>query len=88
MRDGPLALEGPDGLCLSRRPLGRLVFGCFQLFKLKLHLLQEPCLALRAAAINLATHLLDLELEVTDQCLGRLRRWQPPALALAATASA
>ncbi len=71
-----LTLEGLDGLCLSRRPLSRqfvLGCGCFQLFKLKLHLLQEPCLALRAAAVNLATQLLDLELEVTDQCLGRLR---------------
>jgi hypothetical protein len=39
----PLALEGLDGLCLSRRPLGRqFIFGCgcFQLFELKLHLLQ------------------------------------------------
>jgi len=48
-----LALEGLYRLRLGCHPLGRqLVFGCgcVQLFKLKLHLLQEPCLALRAAA--------------------------------------
>src|SRR5215831_12052329 len=87
----PLALEGSYVLRPSRRPLGRqFIFGCgcFQLFKLKLHLLEQPTLALRAAAVNLATQLLDLELEVTDQSFGRLRvggfpLWrspQPPPL--------
>lgn len=60
-----LTPEGLYGRRLGDRPLGcEFVFGrgCFQLFELN-----------RAAAINLATQLLDLELEVTDQGLGRLR---------------
>ena len=62
----PPALERRDGLCPRRRLLGRqFILGCrrFQLFELKLHLLQQPCLALRAGAIELAPQLLDLELE-------------------------
>jgi hypothetical protein len=63
----------------------QFIFGrsCFQLLKLKLHLLQQPSLALRAAAVNLTTQLLDLELEVADQrglSLGARRnrlRFQP-----------
>lgn len=82
-----------DGLCLSRRSLGRqFVFSCrrFQLFELKLYLLQEPRLALRAAAVNLATQLLNLELEVADECLSASASFAlaASALALAATASA
>ena len=52
LRDGPLALEGLDGLRLGRRLLGRqLVLGRrrLQLLQLKLHLVEEPRLALRAA---------------------------------------
>ena len=66
----PLALEGLDGLRPRRRLLGRqLIFGRrrLQLFELKLHLLQQPRLALRAAAVKLAAQLLDLELEMADQ---------------------
>jgi hypothetical protein len=39
----------------------------FQLFKLKLHLLQQSRLAFRAGAVKLAAQLLDLELEMADQ---------------------
>ena len=62
----PLALERLDGLRPRRRLLGRqFIFGRgrFQLFELKLHLLQQPRLALRAGAIELAPQLLDLEPE-------------------------
>ena len=77
----PLALERLDGLRLRRRLLGRqFVFGrgCLQLFELKLHLLQQPRLALRAAAVKLAPQLLDLELEVADQGFGAPSRRQLP----------
>ena len=66
----PLALERlyrlrPAAACLGRQ----LVLGrCrLQIFELKLHLLQQPRLALRAAAIKLAAQLLDLQLEMGDQ---------------------
>jgi hypothetical protein len=59
----------------------------FQLFKLKLHLLQQSRLALRAAAVKLTAQLLDLKLEIANQ--GHLglgaRRF---GLGIAATASA
>ena len=67
---GPLALERLYRLRPRRRFLGRqLVFGrCrLQLFELKLHLLQQPRLALRAAAVKLPAQLLDLKLEMGDQ---------------------
>ena len=58
------------GLCPRRRLLGRqFILGRrrFQLFELKLHLLQQPRLALRAGAVKLAPQLLDLELEMADE---------------------
>jgi hypothetical protein len=67
----PLALERLHGLRPRRRLLGRqFILGCyrFQLFELKLHLLQQARLALRAGAVKLAPQLLDLELEMTDEC--------------------
>ena len=67
----PLALERLYRLRPDRRCLGRqLVLGrCrLQIFKLKFHLLQQPRLALRAAAIKLTAKLLDLQLEMGDQC--------------------
>jgi hypothetical protein len=66
----PRALERLDGLCARRRLLGcHFILGCrrFQLFELKLHLLQQPRLALRAGAIELAPQLLDLELEMANE---------------------
>ncbi len=66
-----LALERLDGLSPVRGLFGRqLVFGrrCFQVFELQLHLLQQPRLALRAAAVKLPAQLLDLKLEMADQC--------------------
>jgi hypothetical protein len=42
--------------------------GHFQIFELKLHLLQKPRLALGAAAVKLPAQLLDLKLEIADQC--------------------
>ena len=66
----PPALERADRLRLGRRLLGRqfvLGRGCLQVFQLQLHLLEQPRLALRAAAIKLAPQLLDLELEMGDQ---------------------
>ena len=66
----PLALERSVPSASGRRCLGRqFVLGrCrLQLLQLKLHLLEEPRLALRAAAIELAPQLLDLELEMGDQ---------------------
>ena len=66
----PLALERLHGLCPRCRLLGRqFILGCcrFQLFELKLHLFQQPRLALRARAIELAPQLLDLELEMADE---------------------
>ena len=53
----PLALERFDRLGPARRILGRqLVLGCcrFQIFELKLHLIQKPRLALRARPIEFA----------------------------------
>ena len=51
---------------------GQLVFGstCCEIFELKLHLLEQPDLAFRAAAIELAPELLDLQLQPRDQRLG------------------
>ena len=69
----PLALERLDRLRLRRRLLGRqfvLGRGRLQLFELQLHLLQQPRLALRAAAVKLAPQLLDLQLEMGDQRFG------------------
>ena len=83
----PLALERLDGLRSRRRLLGRqfiLGGGCFQLFELKLHLLQQARRAFRTGAIKLAPQLLDLELEwlISASVLDR------SALALAASALA
>ena len=61
----PLALERLHGLCPRRRLLGRqFILGRsrFQLFELKLHLLQQPRLTLRARAVKCPPQLLDLEL--------------------------
>jgi len=69
----PLAPERLYGLCPGRRLLGcQFIFRCdsFQLFELKLHLFQQACFVLRAAAVQLAPQLLDLELEVADQSFG------------------
>lgn len=55
------------------RPLGRtFVFGrrSFQLFELKLHLVEELLRALGFAAVKLAFKLLDGELQMRDQCFG------------------
>lgn len=41
--------------------------GRFQLFQFELHLVDEPCRALRARAVELAPQLLDLQLEMRDQ---------------------
>src|SRR4051794_37982530 len=41
----------------------------FQLFQRKLHLLQKPRFALRPAAEQRPAKLLDLELEMRDQCI-------------------
>ena len=83
----PLTLKRLYGLCSRRLLLGcQLIFSrCrFQLFKLKLHLLQQSRLAFRAGAVKLAAQLLDLELEMADQRF-RLER---SAWALAASARA
>ena len=66
----PLALERLDGLRSRRHLLGRQFIhggGCFQLFELKLHLLQQACRAFRTGTIKLAPQLLDLEPVVADQ---------------------
>ena len=66
----PLALEGLHGLRPRRRLLGRqFVFRRrrLQLFQLKLHLLQQSRLLLRARAVKLPAQLLDLEPVVGDQ---------------------
>jgi hypothetical protein len=66
----PLALERLYSLRLCRRLLGRQLVlrrRGLQFFKLKLHLLQEARLALRAGAVKLPAQLLDLELVVGDQ---------------------
>ncbi len=66
----PLALERLHGLRPGCRLIGRqLLLGRrrLQLFKLKLHLLQQPRLALRASAVKLPLQLLDLQLVVGDQ---------------------
>ena len=66
----PLALERPDRLRLGRRLLrGQLVLGRsrLQVLQLQFHLLEQPRLALRAAAVELAPQLLDLQLEMRDQ---------------------
>src|SRR4051794_1287317 len=49
----------------ARRPL---VFACrgLEFLQLELHLVQEPRLALRAAAVELAPQLLDRELQVRN----------------------
>ena len=63
----PLALERLDGLRPRRRLLGRQLIlrrRRLQLLELKLHLLQQPRLVLRARAVELAAQLLDLELEM------------------------
>ena len=92
----PLALERPHRLGPRRRLLGRqFILGRrrLQLLQLKFHLLQQPRLALRAAAVKLAPKLLDLKLEMSDQCF-RARRSlparepQPPRLPRAQRASA
>ena len=67
------ALKRSYSLRLRCRLLGRqFVFGRgrFQLFELELHLLQQSRLALRAMAVQRSPQLLDLELEMTDQCFG------------------
>ena len=67
----PPALERLYALRPRRRLLGRqLILGRrrLQLFELKLHLLQQPRLALRASAVKLPLQLLDLQLVVGDQC--------------------
>ena len=66
----PLALERFYGLRPRRRLLGhQLVLGRrrLQLLELKLHLFQQPRLALRASAVKLTAQLLDLQLVVGDQ---------------------
>ena len=75
----PLALERLHSRRLGRCPLRRQFFfrsSRLQLFKLKLHLLQQSILALRARAVQLSPQLLDLELEVIDQ-RGFGLRFQP-----------
>ena len=70
MREGRLRWNDCDRLRPCRRSFGRqLVLGrCrLQVFQLKFHLLQQPRLALRAAAVKLPAKLLDLELEMGDQ---------------------
>jgi hypothetical protein len=79
----PLALERFDRLGPARRILGRqLVLGrCrFQIFELKLHLIQQPRRALRTRPIELSPQFLDRQLEMGDQgfaagkirlCIGR-----------------
>jgi hypothetical protein len=49
----------------------QFVFGCvrLQIFELKLHLLEQPGLAFRAAAVELAPELLDLQLQSCNQRL-------------------
>jgi len=64
-QDGQHAARPGHGFLGQKLILGR---GRFQLFELKLHLLQQPRLALRAGAVKLAPQLLDLELEVADEC--------------------
>src|SRR5690606_25596852 len=67
-----LALERADRLCLGSRPLGSefvLNSISFQILELKLHLLEQPGLALRAAAVELAPELLDLQLQPRNQRL-------------------
>src|SRR5689334_24083383 len=67
----PLALERLHGLRPRRRLLGRqLILGRrrLQLLKLKLHLLQQPRLTLRASAVKLPLQLLDLQFVVGDKC--------------------
>src|SRR6516225_4675653 len=53
----------------------------FQLFELKLHLVQQPRLTLRARAVERPAQLLDLELEMADECF----RARQLACALAAS---
>ena len=70
----PLALERLDCLCPGCRLLGRqLVLGRrrLQVLQLQFHLIEQPGLALRPAAVKLAPQLLDLQLEMGDQ---RIRR--------------
>jgi hypothetical protein len=58
---------------LGSRPLdSEFVLGGvgFQIFELQLHLLEQLCLALRAAAIKLAPKLLDLQPQPRNQRLG------------------
>ncbi len=57
---------------LDRSFLGqKLVLGCggLQFFELKLHLLQEPRLALRADAVKRPPQLFDFTPEVSDHCV-------------------
>jgi hypothetical protein len=74
LRRGPLALEGLHrrgraGGCLFRC---ELVLGGtgLQLLELQFQLVQKPGLALRAAAIERAPQLLDLQLQMGDQRIG------------------
>ncbi|MBB6414154.1 hypothetical protein HNQ71_006863 [Mesorhizobium sangaii] len=74
----PLALERFDQLRLRRSFLGRQLVLCrgrLKVLQLQFHLRQEPFLALRAAAVEFAPQLLDLQLEVCDQrfCRGAHR---------------
>ena len=83
-----LALERLHRLRLRRRLLRRQLVlgrGGLELLQLQFHLLQEPRLALRAAAVECAPQLLDLQLEMRDQ---RIRAGGQPPCARAATASA
>ncbi len=61
-------------VCVLRRRLLRRQFVLgrrgLQLLELQLHLLEQPGLALRAAAVELAPQLLDLQLQMGDQRLG------------------
>ena len=70
LRDGRLRSNDLT-VCVRRRGLlGRqLVLGRrrLELLELKLHLLEQPRLALRARAVELAPQLLDLELQMGDQ---------------------
>jgi len=61
----PPALEGGDGGRAHRGFRGQLVFAgvTFQVLELHLQLVEQPCLALRARAVELATELLDLQLQ-------------------------
>ena len=74
LRDGRLRSNGFDRGGIAAAMLGRqFVLGWrrLQLLELKLHLFEQPRLALGAAAVEVAPELLDLQLQPRDQ---RLRR--------------